>query len=221
MRCGSCETPQHYLHCTKNPKPDEINRCVNSIAKWMTKAGTSQPLKIIIITAIREWLKEGKLEVDWNIPQDEDHAGLTQALVEKEQIRWHNFFKGRISQTWTDIQQSEYSKQSQHRIDNNDDPLPKHCSGNWWASNLIKQVVFMSLNLWQSRNDTLHADKIMPDYNTQRRLLQTQTATWYDRENEFEDDDRKHFHRPYLERLTDPNHLLQAWCVIMERLQSM
>ena len=45
--------------------------------------------------------------------------------------------------------------------------------------------------------------------------------TWYDKENEFEDDDIKYFHRPYLERITNPNHLLQAWCVTMERLQSM
>jgi len=67
----------------------------------------------------------------------------------------------------------------------------------------------MSLNLWQIRNDALHTDKIMADYNTQRGLLQTQTATWYDKENEFEGDDSKYFHRPYLERITDPNHLLQ------------
>ena len=139
----------------------------------MTKAGTSEPLKIIIITAIKEWLEKGTLELHWNFPQDEDHAGLTQALVEQQQIGWHNFFNGRISQTWTAMQQSEYSKQSQHRINNNDDPLPKHYSGNWWAANLIKQVVFLSLNLWQIRNDALDADKIMTDYNTQRRLLQT------------------------------------------------
>jgi len=84
MSCGSCENPQHYLHCTKNPKPDEINRCVNSIAKWMTKAGTSKPLMIIIIKAMREWLKAGTLEVDWNFQQDEDHADLTQALAEQQ-----------------------------------------------------------------------------------------------------------------------------------------
>jgi len=126
------------------------------------------------------------------------------------------FFKGRISQTWTAIQQSEYSKQNQRRINNTEDSLPKHYSGNWWAANLIKQVVFMSLNMWQIRNDTLHADKLMADYNTQRRSLHIQT------EHEFEQaDSSKYLHRPYLERLTDPNHLLQAWCVTMERLHKL
>jgi len=58
----------------------------------------------------------------------------------------------------------------------------------------------MSLvNLWQIRNDALPpSDKLMNDYNTQRRSLQTQIATWYDKDNEFENEDSKYFHRPYL-----------------------
>ena len=127
--------------------------------------------------AMREWLNEGILEIEWNFPEDADHEGFTQALAEQQQIGWNNFFKGRISKTWTETQQREYSRQSQHRIDSNDEPLLKHYSGNWWAANLIKQVVFMSLNLWQSRNDALHSDKIMNDYNNQHRTLQTQIAT--------------------------------------------
>ena len=68
----------------------------------------------------------------------------------------------------------------------------------------------MSLNLWQIRNDALHSDKIMNDYNKQRSILLTQLATWYDKENEFEHEDEKYFHRPYLERMTDSNHAIQA-----------
>jgi len=139
MNCGECEKPQHYLHCIKNPKPEEITRCVQNIANWMTKAGTPDPLKIIIIKAMKAWLPDGTVEVEWEYPEDEDHAGITQALAEQKQIGWHNFFKGRISQTWTDIQQREYTKQSQHRINTNDEPLPKHYSGTWWAANLIKK----------------------------------------------------------------------------------
>ena len=37
MNCGEHEGPQHYLHCRKNPKPDEIKRCIQSIARWMQK----------------------------------------------------------------------------------------------------------------------------------------------------------------------------------------
>jgi len=123
MNCGECEHPHHYLHCTKNLKPDETIRCVQSIATWMMKAGTSNTLKIIILMAMNAWLTEGTLELEWNFPEDEDHAGLTQALAEQQQIGWHNFFKCRISQTWTAIRQSEYSRQSPHGINTHEDPL--------------------------------------------------------------------------------------------------
>ena len=146
---------------------------------------------IIILKAMREWLNEGILEIEWDFPEDIDHEGCTQALAEQQLIGWNNFFKGRISKTWTEIQQREYLRQSQHRIDSNAEPLPKHYSGNWWAANLIKQVVFMSLNLWQIRNDALHSNKILNDYNKQRSILLTQLATWYDKENEFESEDKK------------------------------
>jgi len=78
----------------------------------------------------------------------------------------------------------------------------------------------MSLNLWQVHNDALHDDQIMTDYNTQCCLLQKQTATWHDKEKEFEAEDSKYFHRPYLERITDLNHILQAWCVTIERVRT-
>jgi len=77
MNCGEYEEPQHYLHCRKNPKPEEITRCVQSIARWMKKAGTSKPLMIIILKAMRAWLQEGILEIEWNFPEDEDHDGFT------------------------------------------------------------------------------------------------------------------------------------------------
>ena len=56
------------------------------------------------------------------------------------------------------------------------------------------------------------AYQIMTDCNTQRRLLQTQTTTWYGKEKEFEGGDSKYFHRPYLERTTDPKPTTNMVC---------
>jgi len=97
MQCGECENPQHYLHCSKNPKPDEIKRCINIIAKWMSKVGTSKPLKITILKAMKAWLKDGEVGPAWTFPHDADHASLPEALDEQKHFGWHNFFKGRIS----------------------------------------------------------------------------------------------------------------------------
>jgi len=52
----------------------------------MNKAGTSKPLMTIILTAMNEWLKVGTVELEWNFSEDEDHAGLTQALTEQQPI---------------------------------------------------------------------------------------------------------------------------------------
>jgi len=112
MQCRNCKNPQHCLHCTNHPKPDEIKRCINSIAKWMMKVGTSLPLKIIILKAMREWLQEGKVESDWTFTPDDEHASLPQAFHEQKHIGW---------QTWTAIQQSEYSKQNQRRINSTEE----------------------------------------------------------------------------------------------------
>ena len=122
MQCGDSETSLYYLYCKNNPKPEEITRCVQRIARWMKKSGTHKPLIPIIIKAMTNWLVKGKLTLEWKFAQDEDHEGITQALLaEQQQIGWHNFFKGRINKTWTAIQQREYSRQSQYRIDTDDD----------------------------------------------------------------------------------------------------
>ena len=51
------------LHCRKYPKPEEINRCIQSIARWMQKAGTSKPLMIIILKAMRDLKESNPIEV--------------------------------------------------------------------------------------------------------------------------------------------------------------
>ena len=78
----------------------------------MSTVGTSQPLKIIILKAMREWLQEGKVESDWTFTPDDENASLPQAFHEQKPIGW---------QTWTAIQQSEYSKQNQRRINSTEE----------------------------------------------------------------------------------------------------
>jgi len=62
-----------------------------------------------------------------------------------------------------------------------DPPLPPKYSGQWWASNLIKQIIYYSLNEWQIRNNKLHADLTENQYNTDRTKLQHEVQEWYSR----------------------------------------
>ena len=41
----------------------------------------------IILKAMREWLNEGILEIEWDFPEDADHEGFTQALAEQQPNR--------------------------------------------------------------------------------------------------------------------------------------
>ena len=86
--------------------------------RQMDDQRSSKPLQIAILKAMKASLKDSEVGPEWAFPQDTEHDSLPQALDEHKQIGWHNFFQGRISQTWTTIQQSEYSKQNQQRINN-------------------------------------------------------------------------------------------------------
>jgi len=53
----------------------------------MTKLGTSKPLKITILKAMKAcWLKDGEAGPEWTFPQDAEHASLPQALAEQNKF---------------------------------------------------------------------------------------------------------------------------------------
>ena len=52
------------------------------------QVGTSKPLKITILKAMKAWLKDGEVGPEWTFPQDAEHASLPQALYEQKQIGW-------------------------------------------------------------------------------------------------------------------------------------
>jgi len=58
----------------------------NSIAKWMTKVGTYKPLKITILKAMKAWLKDGDVGLEWTLSRDAEHASPPPALDEQKQI---------------------------------------------------------------------------------------------------------------------------------------
>ena len=95
-----------------------------------------------------------------------------------------------------------------------DPPLPPKYSGQWWASNLIKQIIYYSLNEWQIRNNKLHADLTENQYNTDRTNLKHEVQEWYSRQTDstLQRTDQALFRKTLLERLQEPNFALQNWC---------
>ncbi len=83
-------------------------------------------------------------------------------------------FKGRFSILWRELQLQYMS-----RTENPEAPRPEYQTAEYWASHMIQQVVYFSLNSWQIRNDKLHEDKKQNAYNSRRRELKSKVRSWY------------------------------------------
>ena len=101
--------------------------------------------------AVQEWINNREvITTTLEVLSDLEEWGIYTALEEQQQIGWNNFFKGRISSKFRDIQMSTYNAEESI------DPVPLHYSAMWWTIGLIKEMIYMSLNLWQHRNRFLH-----------------------------------------------------------------
>ena len=118
-----------------------------------------------------------------------------------------------LSKQWSEIQQSHYDTTNRRRNTKCRDILSPKYSGQWWASNLIKQIIFYSQNEWQIRNK-LHADITENQHNTDSTNLKNEVQEWYRRQTEptFQRTDQALFRKTLLERLQKTNFVLQNWC---------
>jgi hypothetical protein len=136
----------------------------------MKSSLTHPVLQVVLLKAMKAWLqRESQSAADITLEHEEYEDKIIQAPSNQDAIGWNNFFIGRLSKQWSDIQQHHYDTINRHRNDRCQDFLAPNYSGQWWASNLIKEIVFYSLNEWQIRNNKLHADL------TNTNTIQTET----------------------------------------------
>ena len=123
----------------------------------------------------------------------------------RTETNWlEQFFKGRISR-FGNIKMSVYN------ADKSIDPLPSHYSSEWWTAGLIKEVIYMSLNLWQHRNRFLHNTESTRAEIIDRTKALEEAAEWYNKKRQFPREDQVHFHRSYTERCSDTTKQVHLW----------
>ena len=154
-----------------------------------------------------DWIHEREvLPRRLEVPRELDEWGIQDALDEQRQIGLYNFFKGRVSSKFGDIQMSAYN------ADKSLDPVPSHYSSTcWWTAGLIKEVIYMSLNLWQHRNQFLHETETAQADVIDRTKALEDAAEWYDKKHQFPKEDQIHFHRSYAERYSDTTKQVRLW----------
>ena len=112
---------------------------------------------------MREWIN-GDTQL-WDITEEHDSEDVNKAIKEQDTIGWEQFFRGRLSKEIGQIQDREYEI-----LRSKDPTLQKHFTGTWWTSHLIRLIIYFSLNEWQTRNDTLHNDRIQSEREERKKL---------------------------------------------------
>ena len=205
MGCGEHEDSQHYLRCTKLQDSKAIDQSFGEVRNWMRKHHTHKELEIILLTGLRHWTTHCTPKETWDLDNGPYREKFEEAIFDQNQIGWGNAFKGRISTLWGDIQMEHYKCRYK------DDTLPRHLTSVWWASELIRQLLFMSLNSWQHRNDYLHDRERKEAKMNQRREAVEEMAKWYEKQRKFPLADRQHFARTFLDRCTDTTAQIRLW----------
>ena len=126
---------------------------VVSLHRWFGQQKTHKLLQHILLMDVRKWTNDkAVLPTRLEILSDLETWGIHAAHNEQQKkIGWNIFFKGRISRKCGDIQMSTYN------ADKSIDPVPPHYySSAWLTAGLIKELIYISLNMWQHRNRFLH-----------------------------------------------------------------
>ena len=175
------------------------------LQKWMKRVHTYPKIEIIFIEGLRHWMMHNTQKEVWELDNGPHHAKLEEAIFDQNQISWGDAFKVRISTLWGDIQMEHY--QEQHK----DTDMPQHLSPTWWASKFLRQLLYMSLNAWQHRNDYLNDHKRKTKRMQERLEAVEEMTKWYQNQRKFPANNHHHFARTFLDRCTDTTAQIRLW----------
>ena len=92
-----------------------------------------------------------------------------------------------------------------------DTDAPKQLTSTWWTSEFLRQVIYMSLNAWQHRNDFLHDQEATELKMAAREDAVETMAGWYNKQHQFLIADQVHFTQTFLDRCTDTTAQIRLW----------
>ena len=205
MGCGQHEDSQHYLKCTKLRDATAIDQSFGMLQKWLKKVNTAPEIEVIFMIGLKHWIVYDTQKDIWDLDNGPFRQQLEEAISDQNQIGWGNAFKGRISTLWGDIQTNHYCEKY-----SDTDMLP-HLSSTWWASEFLRQLLYISLNAWQHRNDYLHDRERKTKRMQERAAVVEEMSKWYQDQRKFLADDQHHFARTFLDRYTDTTAQIQLW----------
>ena len=209
MGCRKYEASLHYLQCTHNPHPAEMTQGISGIRKWMRSNETSPALTSIMTRILKHYINNNIDDLEeWDFENEPNKVWLHQLVKSQAEIGWESIFKGRISIEWRNLQNIYL-----HETEDIEKPRLVYRTATYWASCLIQQIVYFTLNTWQIRNDKLHEDKVETEKNAKWRSIISQVATWYTNAQTSRPAFRDHnlFTMSFLQRKTRSIPMLESW----------
>ena len=205
MGCGQHEDSQHYLRCTKLRDARAIDQSFGQLQQWMKTVQTAPEIEVIFMIGLRHWIEHNTQKEVWDLDNGPYRQQLEEAISDQNHIGWGNAFKGRLSTLWGDVQMLHYRE----KYDNT--AMPAHLSPTWWTSEFLRQLLYMSLQAWQHRNDYLHDRERTSKKMQERAKAVEDMAKWYQEQRKFPAVDQHHFARTFLDRCTDTTAQIRLW----------
>ena len=143
------------------------------------------------------------VEIRWK----SDRMGMLGAKAWREQkkIGWTHMLRGRLSKTWSEMQEHFYRDHPDYRH-------KKTCTGLGWAVRMIKELTAMLLEMWASRCGCLHGHTKEEKKRRRKEGVAATVRKCYGRRGEVVIEHQDIFDEPLEEMLRDRSvHYLRAW----------
>ena len=203
--CPCCTSLQedrdHIMRCQSAARSRWRRELMVKLSEACAKHHTYEPLKRLLLTAVRQWLYPEENPLDEPPHCDRYEEELHPLIRTQTKIGWRQIFNGRFCQQWSDIQ-SEHLYCIRHHLS------VKNQTGQNWQVAIITVLWEQWYDLWKMRNDDIHGKDAVARAIADKREVARSLAMIYDHRNHME---------PSMQALLHPNietHLEQStWAI--------
>ena len=180
---------------------------LRTVRKAMEKSETNIQAQEIILHGIKAAVTQGTDKIDEAQLSFRPSGIIRRAFQEQNEIGWTNFYKGRISTKWEQVQQSHYNRSK-----------PKKADTNQWATAIISAMWQGFLLMWEDRNDDQHGRDSIEIAVKERELLLQKVHQLYNQKESIDPEDRRLYHKPAAQWEEETNKKIREWIKIAEPL---
>ena len=209
-KCPSCneiETNHHISACSNPRRTQQRNNMFQTVKKAMEKTSTHIQAQEIIMHGLKAAVTQGIEKVDNTELSFEPSGIIKLALQEQNNIGWTNFYKGRMSKKWEQVQQQHYKKTK-----------PKKTDTHRWATSIILAMWQGLLLIWEDRNNDQHGRDTNEKFGKEREKLLQKIDQLYTQKESIDPEDRRLYHKPVENWNEETNKKMREWINLAEPL---